>query len=267
MAKLIEVRPIEVKKWHGKKGAESFTRPKKIQALIDSNTMKYATGLSDKDIEALKAKGVSYDLTDNVLEENTPHPFWDSNLAVVKLENNTMFFDKDKPLDFIKISIMKASKFVANSVSDYEKGIFPDATHVLFDEQEQAESKASKVEIKNQAIIEASKLSKDRKIQLILVLGGKNLRNQSDQFITVALDDVINKDAEGFMRYIKKDKKQVADLALATEALQKHIFRRDGHKILYMDSVLGNTLEDVADYLGNDENQDLKINIMQKINS
>ena len=63
----------------------------------------------------------------------------------------------------------------------------------------------------------------------------------------------------------KKDKKEVANLALATEALQKHILRKEGHKILYMDSVLGDDLETVANYLGSDENQDLKMNIMQKL--
>ena len=265
MAKLVEVRPIEVKKWHGKKGQESFTRPKKIQALIDPVTMQYATGLTEEDIAKLREKGVTYDLSPNVIGENNPHPFWDSNLAVIKLENNTMFFDRDKPLEYIKISIMKASKFVANSIAEYEQGLFPDATHVIYDEQEQVESKASKVEAKNQAIIEASKISKDRKIQLVLVLGGKNLRNQSDNFISVAIDEIISKDPEAFLRYIKKDKKEVANLALATEALQKHILRKEGHKILYMDSVLGDDLETVASYLGSDENQDLKMNIMQKL--
>ena len=56
MAKLVEVRPIEVKKWHGKKGQESFTRPKKIQALIDPVTMQYATGLTEEDIAKLRGK-------------------------------------------------------------------------------------------------------------------------------------------------------------------------------------------------------------------
>ena len=46
---------------------------------------------------------------------------------------------------------------------------------------------------------------------------------------------------------------------------KKHILRKDGHKILYMDSTLGDDLETVASYLGADENQDLKLNIMQKL--
>ena len=53
MSIVVEVKPIEVQKWHKKTGAESFTRPKKIQALVDPTTMKYATGLSKEDIKKL----------------------------------------------------------------------------------------------------------------------------------------------------------------------------------------------------------------------
>ena len=70
----VEVRPIESKRWHNKTGQESFTRPKKIQALVDGSTMKYATGLSDQDIKELAKKGVNYDLTAHYNSE-TPHPF------------------------------------------------------------------------------------------------------------------------------------------------------------------------------------------------
>lgn len=266
MAINVEVRPIEVKKWHDKKGAESFTRPKKIQALVDPSTMKYATGLSKKDIEDLKKKGVTYDLTDTY-NSSEPHPFWDSNMAVVKLENSTMFFNVENPLDFIKIRVMKASKYVANSLAEYEEGLFPEATHVIFDEVEQAQVLASKVEIKNTAIIEASKLTLDRKIELILILGGKNMKNQSSDFVAVELDKIINKDAEEFLRILKMDKKQTASHALVLEALQKSVLRKEGQRIFHMDSPLGIDEIEVAEYLSKEENQDIKLLILSKVNN
>jgi len=262
----VEVRPIEHKKWHDKVGEESFTRPKKIQALLDSSTMKYATGLSDEDIKTLKKKGVNYDLSDHYDSESL-HPFWDSTMAVIKLENNTMFFDLGNPLEFIKVKVMKASKFVANSMAEYENGLWPDATHVIFDEAEQAQVLASKVEIKNNAIIEASKLSLDRKIELILVMGGKNMKNQSADFIAVELDKVINRNPEEFLRNLNMDKKQVAAHALVLEALQKHILRREGQRIFHMDSALGIDEIEVAEYLAKEENQDIRLLILQKINN
>jgi hypothetical protein len=261
----VEVRPIEHKKWHNKTGPESFTRPKKIQALVDPHTMKYATGLSEADIEELRKRGVNYDLTNNYNSE-APHPFWDSNMAVIKLENNTMFFDMDNPVEFIKVRVMKASKYVANSLAEYDAGAWPEATHVIFDEAEQAQVLASKVEQKNTAIIEASKLSLERKIQLILVLGGKNMKNQSADFIAVELDKIIQKDPAEFLRYLKLDKKQLASHALVLEALQKSVLRKEGQRIYHMDSPLGIDEIEVAEYLAKDENQDIKLVILGKVN-
>ena len=264
MSIVVEVKPIEVQKWHKKTGAESFTRPKKIQALVDSTTMKYATGLSKEDIKKLAAQ-VKYDLSDH-FDDQKPHPFWDSNIAIIKLENNTMFFNLDLPLEYIKVKVMKASKFVANSMKEYEEGLWPEATHVLHDEAEIAEMSASKVEIKNEAIIEASKLSPERKIELVLILGGKNLKNQSANFITVELDKVINANPEEFLRAVKLDKKQVANQALVLEALQKGVLRREGQRIFHMDAPLGIDEIEVAEYLSKDDNQDIKLMILQKLN-
>jgi hypothetical protein len=266
MSVKVEVRPLESKRWHNKTGQESFTRPKKIQALVDGNTMTYATGLSGADIEELRSKGVTYDLTAN-FDSSAPHPFWDSGMAIIKLENNTMFFDLNLPLDFIKVKVMKASKFVANSMAEYDLGAWPEATHVIFDEAEQASVMAGKVEQKNTAIIEASKLSLDRKIQLILVLGGKNMKNQSADFVAVELDKIITKDAGEFLRFLKMDKKQTASHALVLEALQKSVLRKEGQRIFHMDSPLGIDEIEVAEYLSKEDNQDIKMLILSKINN
>lgn len=265
-AVLVEVRPLESKKWHGKVGQESFTRPKKLQALVDTNTMKYATGLNATDIKDLKAKGIKYDLSDNFDQDN-PHPFWDSNMSMFKLENNTMFFDTSLPLNFIKIKIMKASKYVANSMAEYNEGLYPEATHVIYDESEEAEITASKVALKNKAIIQASQLSTDKKIEIIMIIDGKNLKGQSTSFVEVALDKVISKDPEEFLRHLTMDKKDSTNYALVLECLQKSILRKDGHKIMYMDSLLGVDELEVAKYLSEDENQGLKIVLLSQVNN
>lgn len=261
----VEVRPLESKKWHGKVGEESFTRPKKLQALVDPNTMKYSTGLSPQDVKDLSKK-VGYDLTDD-FDGEKQHSFWDSSIAVIKLENNTMFFKTENPLDFIKVKIMKASRFVANSMAEYDEGLYPDATHVIFDEAEQAEITASKVETQNTAIIEASKLSVDRKIELIMVLGHKNMKGQSASFVTVELDKIIKADPAEFLRNLKLDKKQMAAHALVLEALQKSVLRKEGQRIFHMDSPLGIDEIEVAEYLAKPENQDIRLVILAKINN
>lgn len=262
---LIEVRPIEVKKWHGKEGQESFTRPKKLQALVNAETMQYATGLTPEEAETL-GKELKQDLSPHYNSE-VPHVFWDSPMATIKLENATMFFNNKIPLDLVKIKIMKASKFIANSMKELDDGLCPEATHVIHDEAEEAEISASKVALKNQAVIEVSKLSKDRKIELVMILDEKNLKGQSDNFVTVAIDKCVKDDPAELIRHINMDSKDLTNQAIVIEALQKSVLKRDGHKILYHDSLLGMDIQDVVIYLSNDENQDLRLRLMKAINT
>jgi len=274
----IEIRPIARKKWHEKTGKEDFARPIKLSALVDPNTMKYSTGLDyfnrnytdpdtlEKVTEAEYYSKLLRQNLDDAFTIGVPHIFWDSPAATVKLENNTMFLFTEKPLDFIKYRICKASKYVANSMRDYEEGLYPEATHILYDEAEEVEAKASKIEIKKKTTIACSNLSKDRKIQLILIIAGKNLKGKSDDFVEVELDKIIEKEPADLLRIIEKNKEDVFLHAMILEAIQKSVLKKQGHKIVYFDSTLGSDIEDVIDYFKSDENQDLKLRILAAIN-
>lgn len=261
---IVEVRPIERAKWHGKTGEESFQRPKKFQVLVDTTSMTYATGLTEEEIEVLN-KHVKHDLGNHFNQEE-PHPFWDSPMALFKMENNTMFFDISFPLNYIKIKNMKASKYIANSMAEWEQGLFPDATHVIYDESEQANILASKVQKKTQAIIGAYNMTKDRKIEVVLALDNKNLKGQSNDFIDVAIDKLIEKSPEDFLRYSNMNPEELSNYAIVLESLQKSVLRKDGHNIMYHESILGMDELEVAKYLLNPANQELKIRLMSQIN-
>ena len=57
MAK-VEIRPLPIKKWHGKEGKEDFSQPKVIEVLYDVEKACYATGLSEEEtIKYSKEKG------------------------------------------------------------------------------------------------------------------------------------------------------------------------------------------------------------------
>lgn len=258
---LIEVRPIPVKKWHGKEGKESFTSRKKIRALVDGVTRKYATGLSEADIKYLEGKGCKYDLSDDfVLGE--PHPFWDIKTSEIALENNTLIFDTDRVLDYIKVKIMKASKFVANSKSDLDNGSYPEATHYIFSEQEDVEARATKAERRVQANKLLSKLNRERKIQIALILNKTNLKNKSESNLVVEMDDLVYTKTEDFIRLAEKDKSELALEALILESLLMNKLQKRGHKIQYGESVLGTTIPEVVHYLQQDENNELKLTLI-----
>jgi len=262
----VEIRPIDKNKWHGKKGSESFSRPHNIEALVDVKTMKYATGLSEEDIKLLKGKGCSYDLSDDFVNGKV-HPFWESKMAQIKLENKTMFLNPDKTmLDFIKVKICKASKYVANSMQEFEEGKWPDATHIIHDESEQVEIKASKVAIKNQAVIEVSKLPLEKKIQLCMILGGKNVKGKSENHVEVAVSELLEENAEDVLNFIKLDADKMELHALVLECLQKNILVKKGHKIEYNGSSLGGDVYQVIDYLNESENNELRIRLTAAVN-
>lgn len=277
----IEIRPIDVTKWHGHKGKESFARPKTINVLVDGETRQYATGLDyvnktfqDPDFpDNNKKKITEADFYSRLLKvdlsaiymEDVLHPFWDSQNPKVKLENRTMFFDTDIPMEYIKIKVMKASKFVANSMKEWEEGHFPYATHVITDETEEIETKANKVQLKNNAIIELSNTPADRKIQLVLILDGKNLRGASDNTVLVEVNKLVEKKPEEVLRFLKMNKEELALNSLVIEALQKNVLKKVGHKIMYYESVIGGDVNEVITYLQLEENQDLKLRIMSAI--
>ena len=260
----IEVRPIERKTWHNRTGKDSFTRPKTLQALVNADTLEYATGLDEE--ETKKYGEIFKQDLSKMYNPDAPHPFWDSKTPRIKLENHTMFFDTDKPLDFVKWKIMRDSKYVANSMLEYEEGAFPEATHVIFDEARANEVKASKIQIRKKAIIESNKLSKTRQVQMIMVLAGKNAKNESTDFLEVEIDKLIEKDAKAVVDFIMKDKEFVAMESLILECLQKNVLKKVGHKILYHDSVLGVDIYDVVKYLNDAKNQELKLRLLAAIN-
>lgn len=258
----VEIRPIDRNKWHGKKGKESFAQPHTIQALVNSDTMTYAVDIKEERLKELEEM-TNYNL--NLLfNPEVPHEFWDSRTAKVKLENRTMFLDISVPLNEIKLGILKGSKFVANSLSDYNLGKYPNATHYIHNESEEVEISASKISMRNTAILETAKLTRERKIDIIKVLSGGSLKENSENFLTVAVDMLIEKDVELYLQTIKRNKKEVSYLALVHEALDKGVLRRDGHNIKYFDSSLGMTEEDVANYLMDEINQEFALIIKQK---
>lgn len=264
MSNLVEVRPLPLTKWHGKKGKESFAQKRVIRAFISAETGRYLTGLTEEDKEHLVKVGFKGNLED--LDLGEPHPTWDSPQMKISLHNKTMFFNKNKVEDYIKICIMRSSKFVANSQEEYDKGYFPEATHVIHDEAVNVEEKASKIEIRNKALLSASKLSNDKKINVILALGGKNLKNQSSNMIITELDNLVMKDPEAFLRVEKRKPEELSALGLVYNCLDKNILRKEGPKILYMDDLVGYTIEEAVSYLCDPTNQQFYVMLLEKSN-
>ena len=261
---IVEVRPIETKRWHGKTGQQSFSQPTVIEALFDMNTGQYATGLSEEEKTVLE-KNTGYDLSPE-FDPEKPHPFWSTNTARVKLGNKTTIFDTSKSLDTIKVRLLKASRFVANSMREYEEGLYPEAVFVIYDENEEVQKKATKIQQRNKARKLASKMSIDERINIIQILDGKSLRKQSPDFIDVAVEDLVLNGTEEFIKWAEMDKGYTYVRASILEGIHRNILTKEGNAVYYMGDRIGDTIDDACTYFIDPNNQRLKASILEKLN-
>lgn len=260
---LVEVKPLPSKKWHGKVDKESFTQPKVVEVLPDTDTGKYRTGLTTKEAEE-KGKELGVDLSDNFNPE-VPHPFWGSKQAWMVLPNYTVILNDEKPYEFIKIRNMKASGKVANSMKEWEEGQWPQATHVIFDEAEEVELKASKIALKRTAGKIADNMSLEAKISMVWVLSNKSVKKMSPNFIEVEIEAIIDEKAAEFIKYADMGKEEVTTRAQVLEMLNKNILTREQGSIYYMGELVGLDFEDAVGWFKNPNNQKLKVMILDKL--
>ena len=262
---LVEVRPIARERWHGFKGKDAITRPVVLEAFLSNVTGKLATGLTPEDQERLE-KLTGYDLSSDY-NPNKPHPFWSSPAGFVKLEHKTNIFDTSKPIDEIKVKMMKAHDLVANSQKEYDEGKFPLAQFVIYDEREEVEIKAEKAAIKRKVFVELDSLTTERKAELVQILLGIPSRNQSNNWLDLKLEEATEiKGPEVVLNMIQKDKATTTIHALVLEAIHRNVLRKDGTAVYYMDDQLGFDIESTIDYLKDKKNQALKAQIIEKLN-
>lgn len=283
MAGIILIKPIEKTKWHAKKGHESFTRPHSVKALVDAENYVYQTGLNYKDknytLNGDKVTEVQYyenllkvDLS-NQFQLDTPHPFWDTKAATLLLENKTMALDTRRPLEYIKYRIAKESKFVANSISEYDEGYFPEATHVIYDEEQEVEVQAKKIELIDTAKEKVNKLSESSKLSLILALTGdadftvaKNYKHKSANSVKVELNKIIERDPSKVVNFLGLGKDLIQGRAIIIEALQKNVLRKIGLRVMYFDAIIGEDVDDAVGYINDPKNQEFRVRILESIN-
>jgi hypothetical protein len=259
----IELRPLPREKWHGKKGKEDFSRPNSIEALYDNETGNYATGLTEEERTQYEAI-LKVDLS-NTWNPEEPHPFWSTNRAKVKLENFTTFFNTEKPIEFIHWKILKASKYVANNLMDFEKGLFPFATHYIFSEEEDVQRKASRAEIVDACYAAKLTMTAETKINIIQVLTNRIVRYQSSDYINVKLQELIEERPREFYDTTKFDNDVLFSQSIILEAIDKNILQRDGTAITFAGSTIGNSMDEAVKWFLAPERQGQKAIIMSKL--
>lgn len=261
---LVEVRPIDKEKWHKKTGVQNFSQPKVIEVSINSSTREYNTGMTDEEEETYSKKlGVT--LSKRVSDPNLPHPYYSSKVSWITLPYRTTIFDTSKPDEFVKVKNMRASKFVANSLKELEEGKFPEATHVIYDENEDIDNQATKIEQKEEAYAKLSKMSLESKTDVLQIITKKSAKGKSSNFVNVKLSQEIDSDPEGFLRVVKFGPEDVSIRAKVLELLDMNILVKDAGGIFFMGDLIALNYEDVVTWFKDPNNQVMKVRILEML--
>lgn len=263
---IVTVKPIDENngnvKWHGKKGKDSFTQPKIIEALVDPFSNKYKVDLTDEEIENY-SKILGHNLNPIFTGEN--HEFYGGKLGQVVLENKTTTFNTKNPLDAVRVAILKGSKFVANSQKELEMGLYPKAMFVIYSEQEEIAAKANKFQEQKKAFALIAKMSDETKANIIKVVNGKDVKSRGSDIIDAELSLILDKDLDNFFRYANMDTKTLYVRATILEAIDRNVLRKEGPSVYFMEDMIGYDLEQAIGWFEDPKNAQMKTIILNKL--
>jgi len=260
---LVEVRPLPIQRWHKKKGKEAFAQDKTVEVLYSEELGRLATGLTPEEAKKYGER-MGVDLSDTFNPE-VPHPFWTSKASWINLPNKTTVFNTARDSDFVKVANLKASKFVANSMREQEEGKWPDATHVIFSEEEEMELKATKFQIKQKVGVELINASLERKIALVQILSNKTVKGRSPSFIEGMIAELVEEKPEELLKALSMNKEEVIIRSSVLELLSKNILTKQGSAVYYMGDKIGLDYEDTVTYFKDPNNAVMKVTLLEKL--
>ena len=71
-------------------------------------------------------------------------------------------------------------------------------------------------------------------------------KGKSDAFVEVELSKIIESNAEGVIEFINRSPEQSAGNAMILECLQKNVLYKEGHRIKYHESTIGESIADAV---------------------
>jgi hypothetical protein len=145
---IVEVKPIERQRWHGKTGKDSFSRPVSISTPVSVITGQYATGLTEEDRERLE-KITGYDLSPEY-NVGKPHSFWGQAVSKVKLEDKTNIFNTDLPINEIKVKNETQNKEIRPKTSEKNSSNNPQKKVVFTEKDEKSNRKNRESNVSNE---------------------------------------------------------------------------------------------------------------------
>lgn len=204
--------------------------------------------------------------------------FWDDSnpkgIGRVELIKGDNYFDKSKPIDYIKLAILKSQKdIVAPSMQALQDN--PKATYrfVIINEDDTVKQSNVRVTLKAQAYKEFGKIEDDKykmRVVIELIDGRPTAANTKLEFLQGRIGDLIESNTKMFLSVVKDP--LLDNKVLIRKAIEAGIIASRGNYLYYKETntpLCGEgqepTLNVAAKFLSLPKNQELKFLIEAKV--
>ena len=167
----------------------------------------------------------------------------------------------ENPYDELQYLFLKSHKRVANGLNN----IKPSSDYVMINKDSEAEEANKRNKAKREAFSEFNKMSIEE-MRKCLRLYGHKTDNISNELVESSLFDLIENNPDKFFLIWVNNK--VRDTQYIIEAaISKNVIRKSKNIYYYGTDIIGRSLEDAIASLNDKKNQDIKMTILQEIES
>ena len=212
------------------------------------------TGLTEDEAKRLE-KEIGY-------AEGTLSPYSDYwNTFAIKITTKEIILHTERAYDELQYLFLKGHKRVANGINNVK----PNNDYILINKDSEAEEANRLNKVKRQAIVEFNKLSLDDMRKALRLYAFKS-DSMSNELVESKLFELVEKDPNKFFLIWVNNKSKNTQFIIEA-AVAKNIIRKSRNIFYYGTDIIGNSMEDAIAYLDDKKNQDLKMVIMQEIES
>lgn len=185
--------------------------------------------------------------------------FWDT--FAIKIGKRDLILNTDKAEDELKYQFLLSHKRVAQGLAKVNAS----TDYVLINVESEAVEQNRVNKVKREAFRELDKMSIEDMRKCLRLYGLKS-NTMSNELIEAKMTEMIEKDPNKFMlRWVNNKHREIN--FVIEEAISKNIIRKNRTQYYFGTDLIGNGLDDVVAYLNDKKNQDIKMAIMQEIQS
>lgn len=154
--------------------------------------------------------------------------------------------------DWITYQWAKKHPLVANTKQ--EAAADPTIDFFIYDPERESRKESQKVQTRTQAYTELAKMKEDEdKMDLMIrVLGDSRPDTMTEDQKMNTLDNLLSADPERFIEVANDENLEIQ--AEILEMLEEEVLRKVGNSIMYMDEVIGDTMEEAVTWFKNKRN-------------